>query len=750
MYSTIYFICFVLTFLLLVMFFYTCKKPNIFFCLCFLCALMTNFGFWQCSRAQTASEAELGSKVIYFGAVWVSFFNFMSVSQICKIKIPKWLTAIQITINAMMMIAVLTIGQSGLYYKSLRIKIESGCTHLIKDYGPGHSAYSVFLFAYILAIFILTMIGYKNKHAVSYKYSLTLFLLVFMSVVLFITKSIIHTDFDFLCISYVISVVILIYLQQRIDMFDPDAVMGEDSYSEQKGVVLFNNELQYMGCSQGIGRMIPELRQLNLEYQVTQENNFAYYQILPWAELYKIGNENIIRYIDYKGKSFRCEVKTYYKNDKKMRRLGYIVFLNDDTEQQNYIKNLNATNKQLREKERELQEQKRIAEAASQSKSMFLSNMSHEIRTPMNAIVGMTEILRRKKFDQETDEYLLNIKNSGEALLAIINDILDFSKIESGKMELIEEDYNLRAMLRELDLVFKTRIDDKPIEMKYEIEEDIPYVLKGDSKRIRQILINLVNNAIKFTDRGSVTIKIEKKKIEDKEIVLEVSVIDTGQGIKEEDMGRLFQAYQQVDMKKNSTKEGTGLGLAICKQLISLMKGELKVSSVYGKGSTFSFFIYQTISDSKLEDREEEKDNFFLAREVKILVVDDNIMNLKVFQGLFKPLQMQISLAMNGQEAVEKIVSEDYDMVFMDHMMPIMDGIEATKCIRNMKADEKHTKQYYEEIPIVALTANATEDARRLFEENGLSDFLSKPISVASGLRILRNWLPKEKISEQE
>ena len=358
----------------------------------------------------------------------------------------------------------------------------------------------------------------------------------------------------------------------------------------------------------------------------------------------------------------------------------------------------------------------------------------------------MTEILLRSELTNEQRDYLVNINNSGTALVSIINDILDISKIEAGKMELVEDVYATRPVMDDIYMIIKNRLGDKPIDLLVDVDSNVPEYLYGDEGRIRQIVINLLNNAIKFTQKGYVKITVKAKPVDDEKLEIFISVSDTGQGIHKEDINRLFQAFEQVDKKKNKGKEGTGLGLTISSQLISLMGGTLEVKSEYGKGSEFYFTIYQKMVSEEMQCRKEENENImnFTAPDAEILLVDDNEINRKVAIGLLAPLQMNIDTAEDGKRAIYMMQKKKYDLVFMDHLMPIMDGIEATMELR------KSNNMYMRTVPIIALSANAMKQAQEEFKAAGMNGFVAKPIVMKQICKAIRQWLPKELIFEQE
>ncbi len=407
------------------------------------------------------------------------------------------------------------------------------------------------------------------------------------------------------------------------------------------------------------------------------------------------------------------------------------------------------------QKEQELRNQIEVERAANEAKSTFLSNMSHEIRTPINAVLGMNEMILRESGEERILEYARNISNAGNTLLGLINDILDFSKIEAGKMELVSANYSISSLLNDLYVMIMPKAKDKDLELVFNVDPMIPDELYGDEIRIRQIILNILNNAVKYTKEGGVRVEVLRQPVSDEYVELEFHIKDTGIGIKEEDLDKLFTPFQRIEENRNRAIEGTGLGMNITLRLLKLMDSELEVDSVYGEGSDFHFKIRQRVIDpnpiGNFEERAKEiaasqklHKESFIAPEAKVLVVDDTPMNITVFVSLLKRTQIQIDAAESGEESIYLARNKKYDIIFLDHRMPKMDGSEAMKLIKSDKDGMNR------DTPIIILTANAIAGMKEKFLSEGFDGYLSKPIDPDSLESMIQEFLGKDKITQIE
>lgn len=407
-----------------------------------------------------------------------------------------------------------------------------------------------------------------------------------------------------------------------------------------------------------------------------------------------------------------------------------------------------AFTKEKEQREKQTKEVERI----SQSKSAFFANMSHEIRTPINTIIGLNEmILREQDISDEIAENAVNIQNASKMLLSLINDILDLSKLESGKMEIVPVQYETGAMFSELVNIIWVRANEKKLDFKINISPELPSMLYGDEVRIKQVLINILTNAVKYTETGSVNLFAKCEKINENKVRLHISVQDTGIGIKKENIDELFSSFRRVDQERNNKIEGTGLGLSISKQLIDMMGGEIAIDSIYKKGSIFTVTLDQEIVNSnpvgslnlmlkrKVINRNSYKQSFE-APEARILIVDDNAMNRLVACKLLRNTKVQIDTAAGGAECLEKTKQKYYHVIFMDDMMPDMDGRETMELVRNQSSG------YCQKTPVVALTANVMSGAETIYMERGFDGYLAKPINGALFEATLLKYLPKDLI----
>ncbi len=691
-------------------------------------ALCINFmGFLLELDAATMQEALIAVKFSYLGKPYIALCQFLFVMQVCKIQIPRRVVTVLAGWHTLIVFLVFFCDRHTLYYSSIEFTGDGYFPHLETGHGILYNINSIWMMVYVVLMicFCLSRCRKAKKTAEKRRFGCLVLINLVGAAGYFIYLSGVTKGYDTMLLAYLIGSLLLSVLIFKGGILDTLTLAKELAVDElceglvvvdnEENVIYFNHKTEqiYEGITLGKAEAILD----DMDDCILEHRNLVRGRNIYAAGSWLIERDNV-----------------YY---------GRMYVLSDITDSYHYTQ-------QVREQAGIMKELKDQAESANRAKSVFVSNMSHEIRTPMNAIVGLTEVLLRRDRDAEDKQYLMNIKSSGEALLDIINDLLDFSKIEAGKFEIVKDAYDVAQMMRDIEVIGKTRIGDKNVTLVMDIDRQIPKLLYGDGLRIRQVILNIMNNAVKYTEEGTVTLSVRQEACDGENVQLQVSVADTGQGIRQEDLDGLFDAFTQVDIKKNQGKEGTGLGLAISRQLVELMGGQLRVESEYGKGSRFYFTLREGVRSTEAigdytrtqaQPEQADEDIFtFQAPDAQILLVDDNEINQEVAKALMEPFAMQIDVASNGKQAVEMVLKKQYDIVFMDHFMPVMDGQKATEIIRGMEGEA------FQSLPVIALTADAVQGVREELFQAGMNDFVSKPIDVADVSRVLRQWLPGEKV----
>lgn len=500
-----------------------------------------------------------------------------------------------------------------------------------------------------------------------------------------------------------------------------------------------------------LGLTQEDIGSLYVSIFLTREGTDAFNEVIldTIYEKGKVSNMPVDYTLD--GKTINLSLTTSYIHNEGEKS---VVVVMEDVTELNELRDAQKALDKIKKLNREYEIAKNEAIRANEAKSLFLSNMSHEIRTPINAVLGMNEMILRECTDEQLLSYAANIQSSGKTLLFLINDILDMSKIESGKMEIVEVEYSLANLMMDLWNVIFLRAQEKGLTLKFSLDETTPQTLYGDDVRIKQIVTNLLTNAVKYTPQGGMEMCVAYEKTGEEQLNLIISVKDTGMGIKKEDMGKLFENFQRLDEEKNRNIEGTGLGMNITMSLLKLMDGDMKVESEYQKGSVFTVTIPQKIIShepagsfeairSSREQGHKKKQQGFEAPDAKVLVVDDNDMNRIVFQSLLKRTKMNIATADSGKRCLELVKKEQFHIIFMDHMMPEMDGIETFHEMQKIP-DSPNA-----DTPVIVLTANALSGAREAYLQEGFADFLTKPIDGDLLEQTIAKYLPTDLIQQK-
>ena len=688
-------------------------------------SLIQNVGYLLELTAPTVEVAVAAVTVENVGSIFAPLCYCWFIYAYCYAHPPKKLLFALGVLN-FLVLPLVFFNWNGIFYQDFQwLSTADGFHYVSITYGPLYTLSLVtrIIIPYILSIHTLARaIRLRSDQQVNRQYQ-TILAITTLPVILllaYIFKFVVV--FDFTPVTFAISmsmVVIVVWSRRNYDFRHLAAEKVLESLGD--GVVALDDHDRLVSYNRAAARIFTNLPEHKLGENIRVVEDFREEML----------NENIPWSFSINGQSYECHSKQII--DENGRRQGCVILVLDMTDIKAYIN--------------EIKRVRRQAEKANIAKSEFLANMSHEIRTPMNAIIGMNDIIMEECKDPSICNYAKDVQSAAKNLLAIINDILDLSKVEAGKMELVPTDYYLKTIVGEVVGMMDMAASKRGLIMKYECDESIPCRYNGDDGRIKQILINILNNAIKFTKEGYVRAYVTGRpgEQEDEEI-LTFRVEDTGCGIRQEDLEKIFEDFRQVDSKRNRSVEGTGLGLAIVKHLVELMGGTIDVESVYGEGTAVTIIIPQKIVDRRsIAEVPETSQNglervvTFTAPSVKVLIVDDNVVNRKVARNFLKTYAFDLDEAESGPEAIELVRQNRYDIIFMDHMMPMMDGIEAAEIIR------RDCGENGAEAIIIALTANAMEGMRQRFLDKGFQDFIAKPLDRKELGELLTRWIPEDR-----
>ena len=681
--------------------------------------LINNAGYLAQMLSRTESEAILSDQMRYLGSVWIPFSIFEFVLHLCGAKIRKTMLNLLAVFHAAVYFAVLFLRQNTFYYASFSF-VEGGLfPHIAHTNGILHHLYSIVILSEIgvgLYFLIKTILSEKSKRR---RQQLNFVIAAILVDSIFYAAELLHAipSYDMTSLGYTLATIFFYIAVFRFDILDTRALAKDFMIDEvSEGIIAVNRDGEVSFFNKSAEKIFPNL---------SSDGKSVIAQI---KGLLKNG-----AVLQKDGRTFSLTEDELLA---KAVSAGCAYMLIDDTEYFNYIK--------------ELQEQKKIADKANKAKSEFLSNMSHEIRSPINAVLGLDEMILRESGEDAIRAYAQDIQSSGKMLLSVINDILDFSKIESGKMEIIPCDYDLSLVISDLVNMTASKAAAKSLRFTVDVARDMPHCLTGDDTRIKQCVLNILTNAVKYTPAGSVTLTVRAEKDGENSVYLIFCVEDTGIGIKQEDIKKLFSPFERIEEGRNRAIEGTGLGMSIVKSLLAAMGSKLDVESEYGKGSRFSFRVKQAVrSWEEIGDYQKTKaaaqknasyTESFQAPSARILVVDDTPVNLTVMRGLLKQTRVQIDTAADGVEGLEKARKVKYDVIFIDHRMPKMDGMQM---IASLRADRKSANQ---KSVCVALTANVGDDIRGEYTAAGFEDYLSKPVEPKLLESMLSRYLPSEKV----
>lgn len=687
-----------------------------------ICSFIGMIGYYGELTAKSMSDVYRACKMEYIGYVIAPLMVLYFVSLYDNSKVNVITRQILLISDIVVLVLVFTCEKNDLYYKGLRIVKTGGNSYIVVEPGPMYYFYTGVMILWAVNALVVTYRTYKkyrNNRTHEYLY---LFLSVAMYVAGWIVaKFRIFGYYDLNAFDCVISVFALTYVTFRYGLFD--------TVSEARNTYI-------NGMEEGI--LVTNLSGRPIYANPEMKKIFCDVEWDNYADIEK----QIIDFLNDNENGFLRNGHYYswrenFTHNKRGKNESKVYYLFDISDTYNYTK--------------QLLELKDKAVKANQLKNNFISNVSHEIRTPINSILGMNELISRKNTDPEVEDYSYNIKEAGKNLLSLSNDILDMSKMEAGKIEIHNSKYDLAVLIYDCLQMITGRVEEKGLKFDVCVADDMPSEYIGDEIRLKQCVINFLTNAIKYTNEGFISLMVNGIRKGSSEFILCISVTDSGRGIREEDQKELFNPFVRFETEKSRNIEGSGLGLSLTKQMIDVMHGNISVNSIYGQGSTFSAEIPQIINDDtpigdyiehvkRIRSIDERPSRRFHAGKACVLIVDDNEVNRQVAKGLLEPIKMHVDEADSGAECLKMIREKKYDIIFMDHMMPEMDGIETLHEIYKLP------KQLWDGTKIIVLTANAGIDAKDNYLHEGFDDYMMKPINVDILNKTIEHFLPRDMI----
>lgn len=685
------------------------------------CAFLSILAYTMEINSTSLEAMLVALKFGYLGKCYVLLFFFMFMAAYCRISFPKSIFRFFLIFNTAMLVVIVTCERHSLYYRNLHMDTGGMFPHPAFERGVCYWMFMAVMLLLMIRYLVISVIEVHKRNGRERKQILLLSMAgIIPSFMLVVYLTGILDVFDPVPIGIVASCSLLTINVLKYGLFDTLQLAKEKVIeSTKEGLIVVDPDYRLLYANEVAGQLFPDINDQKKREERLEEI---------------FGKDQRETIVMQDGRNYEIRVSKITEDAYQETVKGYLAWIFDMTFINRYTEEMIC----LREE----------AEKANLAKTSFLAHISHEIRTPMNAIVGYSDLCIRSDSYHEIEQYVGHIKTSAETLLNLINDVLDISKIECGKMELVEMEYSLKAMMSETISVIGQQAHEKGLMFRYMLEERLPSSLYGDKTRVREIASNLLSNAVKYTDEGTIYFKIKEIERLGNKVLMEIIVRDTGIGIRDEDKEKLFQKFERFDSVRNYSKEGTGLGLPIVKSLAELMEGSVEVESVYGKGSTFRVRIWQKIADATPvgEYRGTNEDKIIPEREAygsgqrvqfpkaSVLVVDDNEVNLRVAYSLLKLYGIEADLLESGKACLEKAADRHYDLVFMDLMMPETDGVETMHRLRQ-------EREGYQDTPIVALTANTLVGVKEEMLSEGFDDFLGKPIELTELQKMLEHFL---------